>query len=76
MNITTKFTPGDTAFIMLENKVAEVTIDRVTIVLMRSGLYGTVNVRYVYAYNRPDGENTTSDENSLFTTKEELLASL
>lgn len=74
--ITTKFSPGDTVFLMSDNKVTTGLIDSIDIhvAYIFDGQYvcpDKVTVKY-----NTDGEKNGIDESRVFATKEELIASL
>lgn len=77
MNITTKFNNGSTVFRMHDNKVqtAEVVTTEIIARSLSTGLH-SIAIRYWLINCDGDGSDRVEQEENLFATKAELLASL
>lgn len=69
MTIETRFNVGEKVFTMYLDRVALITINKITVVYTINGGNHEISVRYI----TPDCERTGE---KLFATKEELLKSL
>lgn len=74
--ITTKFSPGESVYLMRDNRVSFALIDSIDIhvAYMFDGQYVCPD-KFTVKYNT-DGEKNGIDESRVFATKEELIASL
>lgn len=72
MKIETKFDPGQTVWIMINNKPKECVIDEV----IPGARAKTFRYKDAYTINGYNGKSPKFYEEEIFTTKEELIKSL
>ena len=78
LNIETKLDVGQTVFWLKNNRIGKVTVGKVEIeFLQRHGYEDRLNIRYTISSDFYEDEITINEaDNLLFSSKEELVASL
>lgn len=75
MTIETKLAPGETGWMMHENRAIEVTVSSVEAISFLEGQFQATKTEVAYVVNIK-GRDTRVDEDRLFLTKQALLDSL
>ena len=76
MTIETKFNVGDTAFVLYENRIYEVTVTGISYFTEYNNIWRRLTSEINYRIKFPAGGETKLAESRLFATKQDLLESL